>query len=123
MKLVKKMDFCRVLHAEENAIIQSALTGSISLENFRIYSTYFPNNLCAKMIIQVGIGEVIYWEPYPEIIGEELFFKETFKDIKRTQYEGVMPAAYFRLFKPLQNKKDAQECRKKYKKQTRKPHN
>ncbi len=46
-----------VCHAELNAVLNSSpgnLTGCI------IYSALFPCNECAKVIIQVGIREVIY---------------------------------------------------------------
>lgn len=46
-----------VVHAEANAILNSStdLTGS------RIYVTMFPCNECAKLIIQSGIKEVIFY--------------------------------------------------------------
>ncbi|KAF0851524.1 MAG: dCMP deaminase family protein [Spiroplasma poulsonii] len=45
-----------VAHAELNAI----LSAHTNLENCRIYTTLFPCAECAKIIIQVGIKEVIY---------------------------------------------------------------
>lgn len=50
-----------VVHAEINAILN--YRGKIP-ENSRMYITTFPCNECAKAIIQSGISEVIYLEPY-----------------------------------------------------------
>ena len=46
-----------VVHAECNAILNK---NSASLEGARMYVGLYPCNECAKMIIQVGIREVVY---------------------------------------------------------------
>ncbi|XP_017080796.1 probable deoxycytidylate deaminase [Drosophila eugracilis] len=46
-----------VVHAEANAILNS---NGMSLTGTRIYTTLFPCNECAKLIIQVGISQVLY---------------------------------------------------------------
>lgn len=50
---------CLCAHAEENAIVQAAYHG-ISVRNGTLYCTISPCLLCAKMIINAGIVEVIY---------------------------------------------------------------
>ncbi len=45
-----------VVHAEVNAILNS----NTSLDNTILYTTLFPCNECAKVIIQSGIKKVIY---------------------------------------------------------------
>ena len=50
----KTLQYCRALHAEENAILQTAKIGGIGLKNATIYTTTFPCELCAKKIYQVG---------------------------------------------------------------------
>ncbi len=47
-----------VCHAEMNAIANA--TNRADLEGASIYSSLFPCNECAKLIIQVGITEVVY---------------------------------------------------------------
>lgn len=47
-----------VCHAEMNAIMNK---NSASVEGCTIYVALFPCNECAKMIIQAGIKEVIYY--------------------------------------------------------------
>ncbi|GAB6907008.1 dCMP deaminase [Desulfosarcina cetonica] len=46
-----------VCHAELNAVLNSSLS---SLSDCIIYTALFPCNECAKVIIQVGIREVVY---------------------------------------------------------------
>lgn len=106
----KSLQHCRALHAEENAILQTAKIGGIGLKNAAtIYTTTFPCELCAKKIYQVGIDRVVYVEPYPKSISEEVFFKDGIRQPKIEQFEGVKPYSYFRLYKPLFNKKDWQK--------------
>ena len=48
-----------VIHAEANAVLN--YRGSLrELDGARIYVTLFPCNECAKFLVQVGIGEVVY---------------------------------------------------------------
>ena len=54
---------CLCSHAEENAIVQAAYHG-IMLKGSTIYTTYSPCLLCAKMIINAGIVEVVYHDRY-----------------------------------------------------------
>ena len=57
-------EICYAAHAEQNAIIQAAKEG-ISLKGCVLYCTHQPCVVCAKMIINAGIKEVIYKEGYP----------------------------------------------------------
>ena len=54
---------CVCSHAEENAIVQAAYHG-ISVKDSTIYVTLSPCLLCAKMIINAGILQVVYDEEY-----------------------------------------------------------
>lgn len=54
---------CICSHAEENAIVQAAYHG-ISVRDSSLYCTASPCLLCAKMIINAGIGEVVYEDQY-----------------------------------------------------------
>ena len=54
---------CICSHGEENAIVQAAYHG-ISVKNGILYTTFSPCLLCAKMIINAGIKEVVYKELY-----------------------------------------------------------
>ena len=54
---------CLCSHAEENAIVQAAYNG-IAVKGCTLYTTFSPCLLCAKMIINAGIREVVYNESY-----------------------------------------------------------
>ncbi|OON98104.1 MAG: cytidine deaminase [Epulopiscium sp. Nele67-Bin005] len=67
----ERHELCRALHAEQNAIVQAAHHG-ISLQNATIYVTAQPCSLCAKVIINAGIGHIIYEGDYPDELSLEL---------------------------------------------------
>jgi dCMP deaminase len=67
----QNQELCRGLHAEQNAIIQSALFG-VSIENSQIYTVTQPCVVCAKMIINAGIKRIVFDEAYPDPLSEEL---------------------------------------------------
>ncbi len=54
---------CICAHAEENAIVQAAFHGT-AVNGARLYCTISPCLMCAKMIINAGITEVVYEEEY-----------------------------------------------------------
>ena len=60
----KNLADCVCSHGEENAIVQSAYHG-IAIKGSSLYTTFSPCLLCTKMIINAGIGEVVYNAEYP----------------------------------------------------------
>ncbi len=54
---------CICSHAEENAITQAAYHG-IALRGASLYCTMSPCLICARMIINAGIVEVVYDKAY-----------------------------------------------------------
>ena len=60
-----RLSDCICAHAEENAIVQAAFHG-ISIRGAMLYSTLRPCLLCAKMIINAGISEVVYGREYTD---------------------------------------------------------
>ncbi|MBN2665618.1 MAG: dCMP deaminase family protein [Bacteroidales bacterium] len=60
-----------VLHAEANAITKVAKSNNSS-ENSTLYVTTSPCMECAKLIIQAGIGRVVYCNKYRITDGLEL---------------------------------------------------
>lgn len=96
----KILDYCRALHAEENAILNVARIGSSSaLSKSTLYTTTYPCNLCANKIAQVGISCVVYFEPYPM---EEAKIIMISKGIKQVPFQGVTYNGYFRLMEEIQ---------------------
>ena len=57
------LEECLCCHAEENSIVQAANHG-ISINGSTLYTTYSPCLLCAKMIINAGIQEVVFHQRY-----------------------------------------------------------
>jgi deoxycytidylate deaminase len=96
MNPTKILDYCRALHAEENAILRSVFRGGESLSNKVLYTTTYPCNLCAKKIVNSGIGEVIFIEPYPMKEAEQILLENK---VKIREFEGIKAQAYYRVFK------------------------
>lgn len=67
----ERVELCRGLHAEQNAILQAALYG-VSIEGATIYSTTHPCIVCAKMIINAGMKEVVIVKSYPDPLSAAL---------------------------------------------------
>ena len=67
----QRHEICRGLHAEQNAIIQAARYG-IDIEGSSIYITTEPCSVCAKMLINAGIKEIVFATAYPDKLSEEL---------------------------------------------------
>ncbi len=67
----ERQEICRGLHAEQNAILQSAYHG-VQIRDSVIYCTNQPCVLCAKMIINCGIRKIYYFEDYPDPLATEL---------------------------------------------------
>lgn len=61
----ERHELCRGLHAEQNAIIQSAIHG-VSIAGATIYSTTQPCVLCSKMLINARIKRIVYQGDYPD---------------------------------------------------------
>lgn len=108
---IKRLEYCRALHAEENALLQSSKIGGLGVSGGTIYTTSFPCELCAKKIYQSGISEVVYVEPYPESISQDVIFHDGPRRVQLTPFEGVMSHSYFRLYKPSIEKKEYQQIK------------
>lgn len=66
-----QLDICIGLHAEQNAILQAAKNG-VSIKDSTIYCTTHPCLMCAKMIINCGIIEVVYDEDYDDEASKQI---------------------------------------------------
>lgn len=70
----ERHELCRALHAEQNALIQASLHG-ISVKGATLYATTQPCVICAKMLINSGIKEIVITQGYPDKMAME-FLKE-----------------------------------------------
>jgi len=67
----ERHELCRGAHAEQNAIIQAAGSGT-SMEGATMYCTDSPCSTCTKMIINAGIKRLVLGKKYPDELGEKL---------------------------------------------------
>lgn len=67
----QRHELCRGLHGEQNAFLQAALHGT-SLKGASLYSTTQPCIICAKMIINAGIKEIVIKGDYPDKMSKAL---------------------------------------------------
>lgn len=93
--LKKHLDLCQAIHAEERAILQVSRLGGNSLKDCTLYTTLFPCLLCAKMIVEVGIREVIFIDPYPY---ENALIVLRKGNVEVTKFEGIKAKNFFRFF-------------------------
>ena len=70
----ERHELCRGLHAEQNVLLQAALYG-ISVKDSSLYCTNQPCVICAKMLINAGIKEIVVADGYPDNMARE-FLKE-----------------------------------------------
>lgn len=61
----QRHEICRGLHAEQNVLLQAARHG-VSVKTSTLYITNAPCSICAKMIINAGIKEVVFSDSYPD---------------------------------------------------------
>lgn len=67
----QRVEICRGLHAEQNALIQAAKYG-IPLEGSTIYVTLEPCVTCAKMLVNAGIQRIVYEEQYVDQLSRDI---------------------------------------------------
>jgi len=88
----RNMELCTAVHAEERAILS---LGGRSAKDGRLYATTFPCFQCARLILDTGIGEIVYVEAYP--------MKETTEFLQKNgvvvkPFTGFTARAFFRVF-------------------------
>ena len=74
----QRHEICKGLHAEQNAIIQAARYG-INISGASIYITNQPCVVCAKMLINADINEIIYADPYPDELAQDMLAQSGIK--------------------------------------------
>ncbi len=67
----QRQELCRALHAEQNVIIQAGLH-KIDLAGATIYVVNHPCVICSKMLISVGIKEVVIKDSYPDELAKKM---------------------------------------------------
>lgn len=67
----ERHELCRGSHAELNAVVQAAQTGTPTL-GATLFTTHEPCSLCTKALINAGIVCVFYITPYEDTVAREL---------------------------------------------------
>lgn len=100
----ERHEICRGLHAEQNAIIQAAVFG-ISIDESVIYITNTPCVVCAKMLINAGVKEIIYGGEYPDDLARQMI-EESHLKIRQFHGRIINPKEF------LENKEKIEKIRK-----------
>lgn len=66
-----RQEFCRAVHAEQNAIIQAAVDG-IKIKGGTLYVNTYPCSICARMIINAEIKRIVYNSDYQDPLAKDL---------------------------------------------------
>jgi dCMP deaminase len=64
-------ELCRGVHAEQNAVIQAAYFGA-SIKDATMYTTNFPCVMCAKILVNAGVREVVYKDEYIDELSKDI---------------------------------------------------
>ncbi|MCP4162270.1 MAG: hypothetical protein GY760_19545 [Deltaproteobacteria bacterium] len=91
----KLLDMCRALHAEENALLNLINNKNINNDDFVLFVTTQPCNLCANKIVSTGIKKVIFEEPYS--MKESVEILEA-GGVTIERFQGVKSSAFFKLY-------------------------
>ncbi len=103
--LLNLIEFGRAVHAEMAAIVDAARRGA-RIQDCYLYTTTFPCHDCAKHIVAAGIRQVIYIEPYPKSLAEQLYLdsiavdtpSQTMSQVIFRPFVGVAPRRYMEFF-------------------------
>ena len=82
LKSGENQELCFVVHAEQNALLD-ALDKKIDIKESTLYVTKQPCIICAKILINAGVKEVVYLKPYPDNYSEQMLNEA---NIKSRQY-------------------------------------
>ena len=97
-------EYGRVVHAEMEALLMCA-RNNISTKGATLYCTTFPCHNCAKHIIDAGLDEVVYVEPYPKSHALDFHndsistnIMEKGKKVVFRPFVGIGPRRFYDLF-------------------------
>jgi len=91
----QRLETCRAVHAEPNAIINAGRQGK-NVQGDILYCTTFPCQICAGIVVNAGIKEIIYEADYPNDQAKKTF---TEAKIPTRRFEGVRASAFDKLFR------------------------
>lgn len=106
------MEYGRMVHAEMNALADAARSNK-STKDCTLFCTTMPCHLCTKLIIASGIKRVVYIQPYPKSLVQELYNDSVAIDqphrtdmVRFETLKGVTPNGYRIAFRKTKPRKD-----------------
>ncbi len=76
-----RQEFCRAVHAEQNAIIQAAVHG-VSIKDGTLYTNTYPCGICARMIVNACIKRIVYNSDYEDELAKQMLEEAKIEIIK-----------------------------------------
>lgn len=71
IKPAERIEICRGIHAEQNALVQAAFFG-LPVAGATLYSTHYPCITCAKMLINAGVNRIVVRKLYPDNLANQM---------------------------------------------------
>lgn len=90
--LMDLLEFGRVVHAEMNALTESAKRG-VATKNSTLYCTTYPCHICTRHLLAAGVKRVVYIEPYTKSQAQKLYGEsiesgdENQQNVSKIQFE------------------------------------
>ena len=78
IKPAERIEICRGIHAEQNALVQAATFG-ISVSGATLYCTHEPCITCTKMLLNAGITDFVVGAPYPDKLARRMLVQAKVK--------------------------------------------
>ncbi|WP_026601245.1 deoxycytidylate deaminase [Methylomonas sp. 11b] len=95
----------RSLHAEENAFLQISKYGGMGVEGGNLFTTASPCVLCSKKAYQLGIKNIYYIDPYPDIATSHIL-QGGANNPNLILFSGAIGRAFHYLYTPIVAYKD-----------------
>ena len=110
--LQKNQVHTRSLHAEENAFLQIVKYGGEGIQGGKLFTSASSCVLCSKKAFQLGIKDIFYIDPYPDIATSHIlsFGKDKTKCPKCHLFYGATGRAYTCLYTQRIAIKDELSC-------------
>jgi len=109
-------EYCRAVHAEMDALLSLCRNQNGSTIGATVYVTTQPCHNCVKHLITAGVEKVIYIEPYPKSLMEELHsdainLNPQHREVSQWKisfipYHGIAPRRYHDIFDMSNKRKD-----------------
>jgi cytidine deaminase len=106
------IEYGRMVHAEMNAITDAARSRK-STQGATLYCTTMPCHMCTKLVIASGIKRVVYLQPYPKSLVEELYADSVVVDgggeedkVSFETLKGVTPNGFRLAFRKTAKRKN-----------------